>query len=64
MHQTFFIVDALFQGYHRLRSTDSVDIVYFKNNILGMIGVLGPYLTEDIEFPRGNMGYGYVWNLV
>src|SRR5690606_4209113 len=64
VHQTFFIVDALFQGYHGLRSTNSVNIVYLKNNIFGMIRVLGPYFTKNVEFPCSNMGYSYVRNLI
>lgn len=57
MHQTFFIVYAFLQGDHRFRSADPVDIIYPKDNIFCVVGILCPDLTKDIEFSGRDMGH-------
>ena len=61
MHQPLLIIDAFFQGNHGLSPADALNVVYLKNDILGVGGILSPNLTKDIELPCGDMGYSYVW---
>ncbi len=63
MHKPFFVVDAFLQGDHRLGTADALYIVYLENNVLGVGSIPRPYLTEDIEFSRGNMGDRDIGNL-
>ena len=64
MHQPLFIIYAFFKGNHGFRTTDSIDIVDPKDNVLGMIGIFRPNLAKDIEFTRSDMCNSYVWNLL
>jgi hypothetical protein len=64
VHQTLFVVDALLKGNHGLRPGNPVDVVYLEDDVLGVVGILGPDLAKDIELARGNMGNGHIGNLV
>ena len=62
MNQPFLVIDAFLQGDHGFGATYPLNIVYAKDDILGMCSVLCPYFAEDIEFSSGYMGYGYIGN--
>jgi len=63
VHQTLLVVDALLQGDHGLGPGDPIDIIDFEDDVLGMVGVLGPYLAENIEFSGGDVRHGHIGNL-
>ena len=58
MHQALLVVDALLQGDHGFGPVDTVNVIYRKNNFLGVFGVFSPHLTENVKFSCCNMGYG------
>jgi hypothetical protein len=64
MHEPFFIIDAFFQRYHGLSSADPINIIDLKNDILGMIGILGTDLTKNIKFSGSDMRHCDIWNLI
>ena len=64
MHQTFFIIDALFQGNHGFRSADTINIVYFEDDVFGMCSIFCPNLTENIEFSGSDVRNGHIGYLV
>lgn len=60
MHQSLFIIEAFLKGNHSFRTADTIDIIDFKNNVFGVVGIFRPYFTENIELTRCNMCDGYV----
>jgi hypothetical protein len=64
MHEPFLVIDALLQGDHGLCSANTINIVYPENNIFGMIGILSPNLTEDIELSGSDVRDCHVRNLI
>jgi len=64
VHEPFLIVDAFFQRYHGLCSADPIYIIDLKNDVLGMIGILGADLTKDIKFSGSDMRHRNVRNLI
>jgi hypothetical protein len=64
MHQTLFVVDALFQGNHGFRSTYTINVINFKDNVFGMCGIACPDLAENVEFSCGDVRNGHIGYLV
>ena len=64
MHQTFLVINALFEGDHGLCSVNSFNIIKSEDDLLGMVSISGPYLTEHIKFPGGYVSHGDKGNLI
>ena len=64
MHQSFFIIDAFFQGNHSFSSINTIDIINHKNYFFGVGGTLGPYFTENIKFPSCNVCHSHMWYFI
>jgi len=52
MHQALFVVDAFLEGNHGLCTTDSFDVVDFKDDILCVVRIPRPYFTENSKLAR------------